>query len=126
MLLETAEQLCVVTFAQLPPVHVHALGEPVAHCAVSVTGTLIWPDVGPEIVHPLGALETTHVSVWSGGDPVSAKLSQLLSLRWIFAAYDGAAMNATETTEAMAALASAALARMTSDRIILELPAWQT
>ena len=60
---EFAAQLCVARPAQFPPVHVHALGEPVAHMAVRVIGILIVPVVGPEIVHPDGAFDTMQLRV---------------------------------------------------------------
>ncbi|HEV2037226.1 MAG TPA: hypothetical protein VGQ96_01365, partial [Candidatus Eremiobacteraceae bacterium] len=113
-LAEFAAQLCVVWFAQFPPVHAHAFGEPVAQVAVRVIGMLIVPEVGPEIVHPEGAFDTMQLSVWFGAVPESAKLSQLLSLRVIFAAWTGDAANAST----IAALASAALVLRIRERIM--------
>ena len=62
-LAEFAAQLCVVWPAQFPPVHVHALGEPVAQVALRVMGVLRVPEVGPEIVHPEGAFDTMQFNV---------------------------------------------------------------
>jgi hypothetical protein len=113
-LVSTAAQLCVVCPPQFPPVHVHEFGEPVAQVAVRVMGLLRVPVVGPEIVHPDGAFDTIQLSVWFGAVPESAKLSQLLSLRVIVAAWTGDAANAS----AIAALASAALVLRIRERII--------
>jgi len=64
----------------LPPVHTYEVGEPDEHTAVKVIATPFVPVLGPCIVHPDGAFETTQVNTWLPAGPLSEKLSQFESL----------------------------------------------
>jgi hypothetical protein len=57
------------------------------------------PVFGPATVHPDGAFDTTQLSIWFGGVPVSEKLSQLLSLRVMDPARAGEAVRAKTSVQ---------------------------